>query len=86
MGKDATGMRSMEFSIERDIGNPVGFVKTSTNVLSKGSMFGGVGVEKLSGLTWCTKNKEMHLFMLTCLIVALSISDRVGLGEDDVRT
>jgi len=79
-------MSSMECSIEKDRGNPVGCVKTSENSSSKGSMSGGVGVDKLSGLIECTKHKEMHLLILICLTVALSVSDIVGLGVDDVRT
>jgi hypothetical protein len=64
----------------------VGCVNTSTNYSSKGSMSKGVGVDKLSGLIGRNKHKETHLLILTCLIVALSISDGVGLGADDVRT
>ena len=58
-------------------------VNTSTNYSSKGSMS---GVDKLSGLIGRNEHKETHLLILTCLIVALSISDRVGLGANDVRT
>jgi hypothetical protein len=46
----------------------------------------GVGVDKLLSLIGHTNHKETHLLILTCLIATFLVSDRVGLGANDVRT
>ena len=51
LGNYVLGMRSMEFSIERNGGKFVGYENTLENSLSKGIMSVGFGLDKLLGFT-----------------------------------
>jgi len=48
-------------------------------------MFGGVGVDKLSGLIGKTRH-NMHLLILICLTSDFLISEEVDLGAEEVIT
>ena len=60
-------------------------VKSSTNSWSRGFMFRGVGLVKLSSVMGHSKNIETYLFKLSSLTIACPIIGWVDLGARDVR-
>ena len=67
-------------------GNRVCWVNTYKNSWSRGAIVGGIGLMRLSGLTWRTKHKETPLFKLTLIMGTLPIEGWIDVLVEDVST